>query len=190
MIWSGAMEDHNIFQNTNPPSPPPRSLSLPPPRPTSPLFVVNGLSRWSAVIWETATEPQEFAIACLGLLVGPSLSHYLIFRRCVWYVYMPRRHHSTLELPYCHIVIFSGAACEMTTCPGDITRCNSHGQCLSMYNLALLATNNGNSAGYTYGATPNNPKTWDANKVIFYHRNFFLIFSNYFSPDDNDSCEN
>jgi hypothetical protein len=31
-----------------------------------------------------------------------------------------------------------------------------------MNTLASLATNNGNLAGYTYGATPNDPVTWDA----------------------------
>ena len=33
--------------------------------------------------------------------------------------------------------------------------------------LAATATNNGNKANYTYGADPNNRKTWDAGRLVF-----------------------
>ena len=60
---------------------------------------------------------------------------------------------------------FTGAACQTLTCAGD-TECNGHGQCLSMSTLATLSTVNGVIAGYTYGATPNDPDTWDGLKVM------------------------
>ena len=60
---------------------------------------------------------------------------------------------------------FTGSACELMVCPGDIVECNGFGQCLDMNTLASLATNNGEVAGYSYGATPNTPNTWDAFKV-------------------------
>lgn len=37
--------------------------------------------------------------------------------------------------------------------------------CYDMATLAELATVNGDAAGFTYGATPNNPSTWDANRM-------------------------
>ena len=51
------------------------------------------------------------------------------------------------------------------TCPGDLLPCNGNGQCLNMNKLAALSKVNGDIAGFTYGATPNNPFTWDAFKV-------------------------
>merc|ERR1712159_754279 len=50
------------------------------------------------------------------------------------------------------------------SCPGDPT-CNDHGQCLTMGELAELATVNGDLGGFTYGATPNDPVTWDYEMV-------------------------
>lgn len=50
---------------------------------------------------------------------------------------------------------FTGAACEFWTCPGIVSPCNGHGQCLHMSALAELS-------GHTYGLVPNNPFTWDA----------------------------
>jgi hypothetical protein len=63
---------------------------------------------------------------------------------------------------------FGGAACNRLLCPGyssDSEGCNGHGQCLDMNTLASLATVNGDDAGFTYGATPNNPVTWDAYRI-------------------------
>ena len=40
-----------------------------------------------------------------------------------------------------------------------------HGTCYDMQTLATYAKINGNLAGYTYGITPNDPITWDAEKV-------------------------
>lgn len=60
---------------------------------------------------------------------------------------------------------FTGAACDRLSCPGTTATCNGHGQCLSMSDLAQLATVNGDLGGFTYGNTPNNPVTWDAAKI-------------------------
>ncbi|KAJ8599691.1 hypothetical protein CTAYLR_004755 [Chrysophaeum taylorii] len=59
---------------------------------------------------------------------------------------------------------FEGAACNVMSCPGDPV-CNSHGECLTMAQLALAATDNGADTDYTYGATPNNAETWDYDKI-------------------------
>jgi len=55
---------------------------------------------------------------------------------------------------------FEGAACNLMSCPGQ-PACNGNGQCLSMSALAKEATINGDDAEFTYGATPNDPLTWD-----------------------------
>jgi len=63
---------------------------------------------------------------------------------------------------------FTGASCNRIKCPGDTEACNGHGQCLSMSQLAALATDNGVpvSPPYTYGNAPNNPLTWDAERMF------------------------
>lgn len=53
-------------------------------------------------------------------------------------------------------------------CPpgGGDTPCNGHGRCLTMAELALEARNFlGDPLSVTYGSTPNNPLTWDFNKI-------------------------
>lgn len=60
---------------------------------------------------------------------------------------------------------FTGESCQYMSCPGATTVCNGHGQCLDMSTLATLSTVNGDLAYYTYGAIPNNPRTWDAEKI-------------------------
>ena len=69
-----------------------------------------------------------------------------------------------LFLALCFLVL-PGEACEYMSCPGTTSPCNGHGQCLDMTTLATLSTVNGDLAYYTYGAIPNNPLTWDAEKV-------------------------
>lgn len=68
---------------------------------------------------------------------------------------------------------FTGAACQRTTCPGgtasptlDEEACSGNGKCYDVQTLASYATVNGDAAGFTYGLVPNNPLTWDANKVF------------------------
>lgn len=64
---------------------------------------------------------------------------------------------------------FSGAKCNRLDCPGLMENgehCNSHGQCLDMATLATLSKVNGVIQGYTYGATPNDPATWDAYRIF------------------------
>lgn len=60
---------------------------------------------------------------------------------------------------------FEGAACERMKCPGLDNPCNGNGRCLTMAELALEARTNGEPIAITYGKTPNNPKTWDFNKI-------------------------
>lgn len=36
---------------------------------------------------------------------------------------------------------------------------------MSVAELALVANNNGDATDYTYGANPNNPLTWDGNRI-------------------------
>lgn len=74
---------------------------------------------------------------------------------------------------------FTGKACQRLRCnmvlAEDLTlggewlepgvECNGHGQCLPMQDLAHYALINGVPTDYTYGATPNNPKTWDYDVV-------------------------
>ncbi|KAL4176318.1 hypothetical protein KRP22_001270 [Phytophthora ramorum] len=49
---------------------------------------------------------------------------------------------------------------------GADTPCNGHGRCLTMAELALEARNKlGDPLSITYGSTPNNPLTWDFNKI-------------------------
>lgn len=61
---------------------------------------------------------------------------------------------------------FTGASCNRLMCPpngaGDSDVCSGHGQCHDMSTLAELAEVNGDAADFTYGATPNDPATWDA----------------------------
>ena len=59
---------------------------------------------------------------------------------------------------------FFGAACDKMSCPGD-PACNDHGTCMSMSELATVAEENGDATAYTYGATPNDAYTWDADRV-------------------------
>jgi hypothetical protein len=60
---------------------------------------------------------------------------------------------------------FTGGACDRLSCPGSPT-CSGHGECYSMYDLAKRATINGVIQDYTYGDTPNNPLTWDAEMIM------------------------
>jgi hypothetical protein len=61
---------------------------------------------------------------------------------------------------------FYGEACEYMSCGGGVENpCSGHGTCMSMSQLALWAKNNGDDTDYTYGSDPNNPFTWDYDKV-------------------------
>lgn len=61
---------------------------------------------------------------------------------------------------------YFGQACEYMGCGGGTsTPCNGHGRCMSMSELALWSTVNGDNAGVTYGTDPNNQFTWDASRV-------------------------
>ncbi|OQS02407.1 hypothetical protein THRCLA_05219 [Thraustotheca clavata] len=74
---------------------------------------------------------------------------------------------------------FMGPACEfrkpkistnfrqhIVKCPIVSERvCSGHGVCLTLSELAMATTIDGVSAGFSYGATPNNPLTWDALKI-------------------------
>ncbi|RLN47467.1 hypothetical protein BBJ28_00004217 [Nothophytophthora sp. Chile5] len=62
---------------------------------------------------------------------------------------------------------FDGAACERLMCPpGTDSPCNGNGRCLTMAELALAARDSlGDPMQISYGLTPNNPRTWDFNKI-------------------------
>lgn len=66
---------------------------------------------------------------------------------------------------------FTGAACDRLDCPkglaqdGSASTCSGHGQCLDMASLATLRTDNGDKAQVTYGNIPNDPYTWDKDRV-------------------------
>jgi hypothetical protein len=47
-----------------------------------------------------------------------------------------------------------------------VSFCNGNGRSLSMAELAVRATDNGDAVNYTYGLDPNNPYTWDAHKIF------------------------
>ena len=64
---------------------------------------------------------------------------------------------------------FEGGACERMSCPtADIegAPCSGHGQCLTMRQLALEASYNGDAAPVTYGSVrTTNSTAWDADHV-------------------------
>jgi len=63
---------------------------------------------------------------------------------------------------------FAGNACQYLACPvggAAMATCSGNGKCLNMADLAQASTVNGVIQGYTYGAIPNNPQTWDAQLV-------------------------
>lgn len=60
---------------------------------------------------------------------------------------------------------FEGSACQLMSCPGGANTCSGHGTCLTMAQLAEVATSNGDSTDFTYGENPNEPATWDAHRV-------------------------
>ncbi|CAK5196381.1 unnamed protein product [Aphanomyces euteiches] len=60
---------------------------------------------------------------------------------------------------------FTGPACAWMGCGGSPTPCSGHGQCLNLRELAPLVKINGVQAGFTFGDDPNNPLTWEAEKI-------------------------
>ncbi|GMH97410.1 hypothetical protein TrVE_jg7680 [Triparma verrucosa] len=59
---------------------------------------------------------------------------------------------------------FDGNACQRMVCPGDPV-CDGKGQCLTMSQLAEAAESNGDATSFTYGGVPNDPATWDFDKI-------------------------
>ncbi|DAZ99520.1 TPA: hypothetical protein N0F65_005392 [Lagenidium giganteum] len=60
---------------------------------------------------------------------------------------------------------YTGTACELMSCGGSPSECSGNGRCLTLSILAPLVTVKGERAGYIYGDDPNNPVTWDRNKI-------------------------
>jgi hypothetical protein len=60
---------------------------------------------------------------------------------------------------------FEGSSCNVMKCPGDTIECNGFGTCATMKELATLTRINGVNAGLTYGSRPNDPPTWDAERI-------------------------
>lgn len=64
---------------------------------------------------------------------------------------------------------FIGTACEFMDCPPatmDVAPCHGKGRCLSMRELAEKASVNGVTHALRYGDNPNDPYTWDADRVF------------------------
>lgn len=51
------------------------------------------------------------------------------------------------------------------SCGGSSAECSANGQCLALNDLAPQITVKGETAGFSYGSDPNNPKTWDRHKI-------------------------
>ena len=61
---------------------------------------------------------------------------------------------------------FFGQACDKMLCGGGYaTPCSFHGQCMSMKQLATWTKINGENTDFTYGSDPNEPRTWDADRI-------------------------
>lgn len=73
---------------------------------------------------------------------------------------------------------FTGSSCALTECPGKTpftqkpgpsgaaVECSGHGRCMNMKQLANIAeTELGDAGGFTYGEDPNNPYTWDSERM-------------------------
>ena len=61
---------------------------------------------------------------------------------------------------------FYGQACDMMGCGGGLsTPCSMNGRCMSMRELAIWKQDNGEETLYTYGMNPNEPRTWDADRI-------------------------
>jgi len=76
---------------------------------------------------------------------------------------------------------FYGSACQYMQCPGKSAVCQGAGQCITIGAAAQLSTINGVIQGYTYGQTPNNPQTWDWDKIYgcYCDREFDTGFTGY-----------
>jgi hypothetical protein len=59
---------------------------------------------------------------------------------------------------------FKGGSCEHMDCAGE-PKCTGHGECLTMSQLALKATFNGDATDFSYGVDPHNTQTWDGQSV-------------------------
>jgi len=62
---------------------------------------------------------------------------------------------------------FVGTNCEKLICPGNNGDCNgvTNGVCVAMNVLATVKTDNGDATAFTYGDVPNDPPTWDFDKI-------------------------
>ncbi|ETV66968.1 hypothetical protein H257_16764 [Aphanomyces astaci] len=60
---------------------------------------------------------------------------------------------------------YVGPSCALMACGGSGNECSGHGQCLTLRQLAPLVRSNGVVAGFTFGDDPNNPWTWEAEKI-------------------------
>jgi len=60
---------------------------------------------------------------------------------------------------------FTGGACQYRMCPGS-PECTGQGMCLTLAAIAEKGDVNGVIQGWSYGLTPNNPLTWDYDKMM------------------------
>ena len=62
---------------------------------------------------------------------------------------------------------FYGNACQYMVCGGGTAvPCSGHGRCLSMRHLSFESNLNGDATDYIYGTDPNEPTTWDADRIM------------------------
>lgn len=61
---------------------------------------------------------------------------------------------------------FGGKSCEKLICPSNNKAvCSGHGQCFNMETLATYSQVNGENSPKVYGSVPNNPLTWDSDRI-------------------------
>ncbi|KAJ0408990.1 hypothetical protein P43SY_002869 [Pythium insidiosum] len=66
----------------------------------------------------------------------------------------------------CRVVEQQSVECSATmSCGGASSECSGNGRCLALSDLAPLVTVNGELAGFSYGNDPNDPLTWDRQKI-------------------------
>ncbi|OQR80731.1 tenascin-like protein [Achlya hypogyna] len=132
--------------------------------------------------------PPTYACVCASGFQGGDCSEQLCPMGNAWfdYPFAPNAAHDLVECSNAGTCDrskgvcvcdprFTGAACNRMVCPNS---CSGHGTCLTMQNLAPLATTNGDPQSFTYGSTPNNyavgmthfailtsAKTWDFGQV-------------------------
>jgi hypothetical protein len=125
-------------------------------------------------------DPESFRCYCSAGWQGGDCSERVCPTGAAWFSYPSKENVGHFDMKTCSNMGlcdkstgtclcrpgFYGEACEYMSCGGGTENaCNGHGTCMSMSQLALWSRKNGDLTDYTYGSDPNNPFTWDYNKV-------------------------